>query len=196
TKFKDFDVFKTKHLPSKVNQYAKKLKRDTNYSIHITSENLVEEIAQIHIDEKNHLQSHGNLKRHSIFEDALKKKFIEKLMKNKLVLSYFLQDNKQDKIITYRTGIIFNNRYYSFNTAYQPEYKDYRVGKILILEILRENFINPLWDAFDAGCGRYPWKFEWTSDFNLLYQLRYIKPESSKLKLLAKYSNIRMALAK
>lgn len=194
SKYSDFNDFKDKRLPAKPIQYANRLKKLTNYSLHITTGDLIDKFAQIHIAEKNHLQSKGKLKRHSLFENDFRKRFLEKVFLKGFALSYYLYDNNLSKIIIYNSGFIFRYMFYSLNTAFDPTYERLGVGKIIYYEIFKENFINPRWSLFDAGTGRYPWKFEWTSDFNLLYQLHYIKPESRHLKLLRKLRKIKQAL--
>lgn len=194
TKFKNLDSFCMEHLPAKTRQYSNRLKKLTNYSLHITTENLVGTFSEIHIAEKNYLKKKGKVERHSIFENVLKKELWEFIFVKGLMMSYYLYDNNRKRIIIYNSGSIFRNIFYSINTAFDPAYEKLGVGKIMYYEIFRENFSNPIWSLFDTGTGRYPWKFEWTSDFNLLYQLHYIKPESRHLKLLKKLRKIKQAL--
>ena len=60
-------------------------------------------------------------------------------------------------------------------------------------EMFKYAFETKKFKRFDCGTGRYPWKFEWTNDFNLLYQLNIDKPRSKYLK---KYYELKTLLNK
>ena len=82
----------------------------------------------------------------------------------------------------YNAGYVFENIYYSVLTAYDPKYANLGLGRVIYLEIFKENFLRPRWNVLDSGTGRYSWKFEWTSDFNILYQLQIEKPHNNFMK--------------
>lgn len=195
SKYNSFDEFATNHLPAKTRQYANRLKKHTAYTFHVTQGDKQKEFAEIHITEKNHLQQQGKTHRHSLFEDSKRSSFIARLFKKQRITSYYLYDTKTSKIIIFNSGYVINNVFYSTTTAFNPQYMNFGAGKVMYYEILNDAFINPLWNILDAGCGRYPWKFEWTSDFNFLYKLHFIKPENKKLIFKRKLGTLKQAIA-
>ncbi len=62
-----------------------------------------------------------------------------------------------------------------------PDFMNYRVGKIINFEIIQYLFENSEEMIFDFGSGRYPWKFEWTQNYKIVYELRYDNPSCKKL---------------
>ena len=106
---------------------------------------------------------------------------------------FSLRDLKTNKIMIYNWGFIKDLVFYSVNTAYDPIFHDFRVGKVMYYEIFKYAFETKKFNRLDCGTGRYPWKFEWTNDFNLLYQLNIDKPRSKYLK---KYYMLKTLLKK
>jgi CelD/BcsL family acetyltransferase involved in cellulose biosynthesis len=194
SKFDNFNEFDSTNLPKKTKQYANRLKRHTNYTFHFTKNDLCEEFSKIHIDEKNHLQTRGKKHRSSLFENNHYRDFIKRLFINNQICSYYLFDNLRNQIIIFNYGSCMNNVFNSMTTAFNPDYENLGVGKIIYFEIFKNHFLNPNWTVFDTGTGRYPWKFEWATGFNFLYQLHYVKPSNKKLLLLQKFRKIRKAI--
>lgn len=192
--FMDFNEFSSKRIPKKTKQYSNRLKRETNYSFHITNKNFINEFSKIHIAEKNHLHSYGKTHRTSLFENSLSYKFIDSLFSKGLYTSYYLFDNNLNEIMIFNYGFIHNSVFNSITTAFNPSYSNLGVGKILYYEIFKNNFINPLWEIFDTGTGRYPWKFEWATGFNFLYQLHIVNPHAKKLNMLYKYKSMKTSI--
>lgn len=156
-------------LPNKTKQYANRLRRHTDYELRFEKIYSIEEIAEIHISEKNFLNERGMSTRHSLFEDSLRMELYKTLALKGYIDCYSLYDNINKKTIIYNMGFIFNDIFMSVNTGYNPEYQKFAVGKILYYEILMENGRNPLWNILDMGSGRYSWKFEWTKKFYPMY---------------------------
>lgn len=177
--YSTFDLYSSEFLPKKTKQYINRLKRTIDYDIIVTQDNIIEAISKIHIKEKDYLQSIGNSKRHSLFEDKNTYNYLNSLYENNQnVLSYLLIEKQTNKIICYYTGYVFNNVFHSLNTGYNPDFRRLAVGKIFNYLIFEKNNIEYRWDIFDMGTGRYQWKFEWTSKFNLLYGFKKIKSAS------------------
>ena len=190
----DYNDFTKRCIPSKAKQYAKRLKKKTNYSIMVSNDNLMDTFSQLHINEKKYLNKQGIHNRHSLFENNEKKKFMKLMSEREHVLSYCLLDNMNNLII-FNAGYVLNNVFYSVLTAFDPKYASLGVGRVMYLEIFKENFTQPKWKILDAGTGRYHWKFEWTSNFNLLYQLHIVKPQKSLVKkMIKKLSAIKKAI--
>jgi hypothetical protein len=193
-KYLDYNDFTKRCTPAKAKQYAKRLKRKTNYTLKVSNENMIKTFSEIHIAEKKYLEKQGYKNRHSLFENIEMANFIENISVKKQILSYYLID-EMDKTIIYNAGYLLNNTFYSVLTAFDPKFSNLGVGRVMYLEIFRENYLNPKWKILDAGTGRYPWKFEWTSDFNLLYQLHYIKPgKNITQRILRKMSALKKAI--
>ena len=185
TKYLDYSDFTKRCMPSKAKQYANRLKKKTNYSIMVSTDDLMDSFSQLHLAEKAYLTKQGFHNRHSLFENNDKKKFMELISEKGHVLSYYLVDD-MNKMIIYNAGFVLNNIFYSVITAFEPEYANFGLGRVIYLEMFKENYLNPRWQILDAGTGRYPWKFEWTSNFNLLYQLHCVKPQKSIVKKIIK----------
>jgi len=183
--FKDFNHYCQDFLPSKTIQYYNRLQRDIPFRLEISSENIIQKLGDIHIDEKNEHLKRGKRNRHSLFEDEKRKQFIESIYEQAdNIISYFLVSNLNNSIIGYNTGFLHNDRFHSFNTAFSPKYYSYGIGKILYYCIFKENFTNRKWRLFDTGTGRYQWKFEWTNTFTLIYRFHYIKPSTKGKRLI------------
>lgn len=178
-------------IPNKTKQYSNRLKKTTNYELMVTTENHLKEFASIHIAEKEYLQNRGLKHRHSLFEDKEENEILNHLFDNGNSLSYYIKDTIQDKIIIYNCGFLYKNTFYSLNTGFKPEYSHFGPGKIIYYEIFQENIKHPLWEILDAGTGRYQWKFEWATGFNLLYRLYIINPNCVKLKRWRKLQRIK-----
>lgn len=191
TKYGSYDEFTKLFLPKKIRQYINRFGREVDYSMKVTDENLVEEFGKVHIAEKDYLKEKGFSYRHSFFENERELGFRKALYNdNKNVLTYMLVDNATNDIICYYTGYVFRNKFHSVTTAYHPKYANLAVGKIFNYMIFEENFKNPRWEIFDMGTGRYAWKFEMTSDFTLLYQLKLNVFRSSKAWFFYRWRNL------
>jgi hypothetical protein len=194
--YESFDGYCALFLPAKVKQYTNRLKRETQFELIETDKNMLNDLGEIHIAEKYELQKLGRVNRHSFFENTDRSRFIVSLYeKSNHTFTYALIDStKAKKIMVYNTGFIYNNVFYSLNTAFLPEYIKYGVGKVLYYSIFKSNFENRKWDVFDTLTGRYAWKFEWTNRFNLLYRLNHINKKSKRLKLLTRLKSLKSAL--
>lgn len=179
-----------KILPDKTKQYANRLKKLTAYELIVTTENRIDELAEIHLAEMHYLNQAGAQNRHSLFLDKLRYDFFRSLAEQGLIHSYILYDKLKSKIIIYNFGFIFNGIFHSVNTGFDPDYGKYAVGKVMYYEIIKENLLNHRWDILDAGSGRYQWKFEWTARFFLMYHYRFINPGSRKINLVNKIFSI------
>lgn len=178
-------------IPNITRRSAKRLKKITNYELMITTENHLQEFAPIHIAEKEYLHQKGLKQRHSLFEDKEKNEILNHLFDIGDSLSYYLKDTIHNRIIIYNCGFLYNNTYYFLNTGFEPGYSYYGPGKIMYFEIFKENLKHPRWEILDAGTGRYQWKFEWATGFNLLYSLYFINQNCVKLKRWRKLQRIK-----
>lgn len=180
-KYDSFDQFYLNKAPAKANQYANRLQKNIGYTFEHNSVS-IDDCAIIHKMEKNYLNSKGLINRHSLFEDEFKTQFINKLEKLGKIVKFALLEKKSRKIIIYNWGYLKDSVFYSVNTAFDPLYENFRVGRVMYLEMFHHAYKDSYFKILDSGTGRYPWKFEWTSDFNLLYQLNIRKPRSKYLK--------------
>ncbi len=199
SKFDCFEDYIKTFLPKKIKQYINRFQREVDFKMIVTHENVVEQISKIHIAEKEYLHSRGLIQRHSLFEDIHSNDFFNLLYTNNdNVITYLLLDAKNNnEVICYYTGYVYNNVFYSYNTAYNPVYQKLAVGKIFNYLIFENNQREKRWDVFDMGTGRYPWKFEWTDTFNLLYQLQLSKPlTNKKIRFLCKCEELMSAALK
>lgn len=170
--YPDYEDYTRAYCPKKIKQYINRLGREVDYQMVVTSDNIVDRLAEVHVAEKRFLISQGRTQRHSkVFEDSCELTFRKQLyLNNNNVLTYMLVDACNDAIICYYTGYVKDNIFHSATTAYHPDYARLAVGKIFNYMIFAENYQRPRWRIFDMGTGRYAWKFEMTYSFNLLYQ--------------------------
>lgn len=197
SRYTDFESYTKAYQPKKIKQYVNRFCREVDYRMVVTSKDLIKDLAKVHIAEKNlHLRK-GNIRRHSCFESEYLDDFFSSLYKdNSNILSYILYDNKTDEIICFYTGYLYKNIFHSATTAYNPNYAQLAVGKIFNFFIFAENSREPRWQLFDMGTGRYPWKFEMTDSFNLLYQYHTFVPRTVKIIRLSKLNSFLHALSK
>lgn len=191
SKYGDFETYTKAFIPKKTKQYINRFRREVNFSMKVTNENLVDEFAKIHIAEKDYLKEKGFTNRHSFFENERELSFRKELYENNPnVLTYMLVDNTNNEIICYYTGYVFKDIFHSVTTAYHPKYANLAVGKIFNYMIFEENYRNSRWSIFDMGTGRYSWKFEMTDSFNLLYRYNKDCYRDQKTKRLLKIGRI------
>tara|TARA_Y100001958_G_C21247945_1_gene579982 strand:- start:3342 stop:4409 length:1068 start_codon:yes stop_codon:yes gene_type:complete len=179
--YESFEVFLKSRVTSKINYYINRLQKKFNYSFENNKINIFD-CAIIDNLEKIYVNKKGLAHRHSIFDDKLKSQFIKSLESEGNIEIYSLRDLDTNKIIIYNWGFIKDSVFYSVNTAFDPIFKNFRVGKVMYYEMINHAFKTKKFIRLDCGTGRYPWKFEWTNDFNLLYQLNIDKPRSKFLK--------------
>jgi hypothetical protein len=188
----NFEDFFKANSPAKVNQYRNRLLKKFKYKFECNSLK-ISDCAVIHKLEKIHLNKKGLVNRHSMFDDKLKSQFITSLESQGNLEIYSLRDEQTNKIIIYNWGFLKDSVFYSVNTAYDPKYENLSVGRVMYYEMFKYAFETKKFNRLDCGTGRYPWKFEWTNDFNLLYQLNIDKPRSKYLK---KYYELKTLLNK
>lgn len=188
----NFNDFFKANSPAKVNQYRNRLLKKFKYKFECNSLQ-INDCAVIHRLEKIHLNNKGLVNRHSMFDDKLQLQFITSLESQGNLEIYSLRDEQTNKIIIYNWGFLKDSVFYSVNTAYDPMFENFSVGKVMYYEIFNYAYKTKRFVCFDSGTGRYPWKFEWTNDFNLLYQLNINKPRSKYLK---KYYELKTLLKK
>lgn len=181
--------------PSKLNKYRNKLKRDYNYKLDIIQdldEITYNNIINIHKKEQDYLNSkYKNEKRRSIFFlSKLDKFYKDYLVGNNKLIIFVLKTDKEE-IINYRICYMDNETIFSWNTAYNIDFKDYRPNNILFMEIFEYLLKETKYSFFDFGAGRYPWKFKWTKDFNIVYNFESWNEKNWKIKMIKKLINIK-----
>lgn len=193
--FTDYKTYKSNFLAKKINQYKNKLKHYTNYYLKLSNENEIAKISKIHINQKTFMKNTlARHERHSLFEDQNRYQFYFDLYEKSDNKTTYLLLTNNNIIIGYDTGFLYKSIFHSWNIAFNPEFNKYHIGKIINDEIIFHNFKNNIWKVFDFGSGRYPWKFELTDQFNLVYELNFIKPACNKVLLYKKIQRIKHAI--
>lgn len=172
--FDDFDDFETRRVPKNARKYRNKLLRDHDVSfrvVHGGGPELVERLATLHRAEKDHLTEQGREGRRSLFEEPARRGHVEAVFATTDDPVTFLYERADGDLVGYRTCYLHDRVLLSWNSAYHPDFEDYRVGRALQYDIFRALFADRFADRFDFGAGRYPWKFEWTGDFTTTYRL-------------------------
>lgn len=192
---KNFKSIKDMKLPSKTNKYRNKLIREVGYDFKIITDiddNIYNKITELHKNQQKFLRDEANRKnRKSLFDDNLNNEYLDNLRKNSENTLLFLLLDKEENIICYRNTYKFKDTIYSWNTAYNIDYIDYRVNGTIYYEIFNYIIENNIADKFDFGSGRYPWKFRWTDEFILTYQYEDWNLETRRVKLVKKLIDMR-----
>lgn len=188
-KYESFDALK-REFPKNVKNYRNKLKKELSYSFEIheeINEKLYKEITDLHRLEQEYLIKEQNkTTRRSLYNDELRNQYTKLVSQESPVYLFLLRDSKGE-IICYNYNFVFKKCLYSWNIAYNPKFKNYRATSVLYYEILNYLYEKKEFTEFDFGAGRYPWKYRWTKDFHLLYELDLWKPRTTAVNLLSKY---------
>ncbi len=169
-----------------INNLCSRLRKEFNYKLIVITGNSIcdthlKVIAGIHIKQQEELRlKKGRIERKSIFEREVDSLFVQGLFKQcPENISLFMLQGEDGNVIAYCLGFSFQGYLYYWNTGYDPKYYRYSAGRVLIYEMTKYCFsYNNIFRVFDFGAGRYSWKFEWTSNFNLLYQLDVLNNKS------------------
>lgn len=193
-KFNDFDEYKGKFVSSSSKKYLNKLQREIGYNFKVVSNDfcdVYDKISHLHKAEQNHLiLNKGRIERKSLFNNKFRADFIRKLYKNNPNVITFMIEDKSGRLLIYDTCYIYKRVLHSWNMAYDPKFERYNLGKVINLEIVKFNYENNIFDIFDFGTGRYPWKFEWTDDFIFDYKLDMWNKNTKKGRILKKIFSI------
>lgn len=171
-----YSDFSKNFISTSSKKYANKLQREIGYTFEIMeghhNKALLEEMMNLHITEQSMLNDSKNINnRQSLFNDRREFAFIlDFYSKSKDVLTFQIKD-KNGKILIYDTCYIFNNLLHSWNTGFNTRFQEYNLGRIMNYEMLTWFFNNEKFMVFDFGAGRYPWKYEWTSNSYTIYTL-------------------------
>lgn len=195
TKINNFQEYKKKYVPSSAKKHSNRLAREQNYKFKIISNNnddIYERISELHIKEQKYLVNIKNRKdRRSLFEDKFYSQFVKCLYKENSNIVTFVITCNEDKLIMYETCYFYKGILHCWNTAYDPQYEKYNLGRVMNYEILNYMLDSNMAEVFDFGAGRYPWKFEWTKDFIFDYQLDMWNMKNKKGDFLKKLSCIK-----
>ena len=170
-----FDAFAAQMMPAKTRKYRNKLLREQDVRfavIRANDQDIFNRIAELHRQEQRHLRELGREERRSLFDDPARSRHIHDIFTRTDDVRTFAYLGTDDELVGYRTCFQDRRRLLSWNSAYRPDFEQYRIGKVLQHDILEHLYAEGEIDIFDFGAGRYPWKFEWTNDFITTYRLR------------------------
>lgn len=176
-------------VPSHARKYRNRLlrERDVTFATFEGDEHgILDRMAAVHRAEKNHLvQERSRTERHSLYDDDRRVEHVRRVFTDTgdaLTFAFLDGAAATGQVLAYRTVFRHGRRLLSWNSAYLPELEDYRMGKVLqlqILEHLDEHGLGEEVDEFDLGAGSYPWKFEWTPRQRLTYRF-LLRPPAPK----------------
>jgi|GEM_PF-1370594 len=197
-RFESFEHYKDYFISKSINRNMRKLKETEDYEIEVCKDTDVYELmATLHIGEQEYLKNAKNrLDRQSLFADEKKCAFVRNIYKgNNNLMTFFLKSKNQNKYIAYEACYIYKDVLHSWNSAYDPEFEKFSVGSVISLEIIRYCFENKIAAKLDMGCGRYPWKFDFTDRFTSLYQLEFWNEDRNKGRYLRRLSEMRQGVS-
>lgn len=172
TSYSNFDELKTT-FPKKANKFKSKLMREVGFNFYVEDSDLsiIDQIVDVHKLEQEYLiKEKGRVERRSLFNDEKTVKMIKELFVRGNIVVYILR-NMNDEIITYNMCYKYKDILYSWNSAYNHKYSNYRLNKVRYLYLfeylMKENME---YNIFDFGVDGYAWKFEWTNKWNNVYR--------------------------
>lgn len=181
--YENFDEY-NKTFPSNTRKYKNKILREKNIEFQVIdnmSEELYEEIKNIHIEEKIFLKSQGRDERYSLYEDEKREEFIKNVqLGSKAVKNFIIRDIEKGKVIAYRNCYVNGEELVSWNTGYSPEYREYRLNNALFYFIFEELFKRGEFKKFNFGVGGYAWKFGYANSFTNIYILDYFTSDRGR----------------
>lgn len=156
------------------------------------SPELFEEMAALHVAEKEHLQNEGRIERHSLYEDSRKRDHY-RLLQLRCPSWTAMYRDASDSLIAYSTAFVDHGDYLMWNSAYHPALNHHGVVASLRYEAVHHLAAHTDARAADLGAGRYAWKFHLTPHFRSTYKLDVRRdpptPEISRSETLAKSSD-------
>lgn len=174
-------------FPSKLNKYKNKLEREVGYYFEVVNrldDALFDEMARLHIEEKNYLKAKGKEERYSLYEDDSRREYFHDVLTGRNTYHCCIRRSYDSKLLAYRNVHISNNTLHSWNTAYSPEVANYRVNNIILYEMITYFKENKIDKVFSLGSGGYPWKFAITDEFISLYTLDFFRSKKNIKKLI------------
>ncbi|MBI6080519.1 GNAT family N-acetyltransferase [Clostridium perfringens] len=172
-KFNGYEDYKSKFNSSHAKKYKNKLMREVGYELKVIEDNSAfNNIVDIHIKEQIYLNGKSNnSNRYSIFTESRQLSYIKSIYDKCENVVTFILESKEKEIIGYSTGYKYNGRVHFWNVGVNHKYDRYSVGRILKMELIEWIFENKYTKLIDFGCGGYHWKFEWTDEFIMDYNL-------------------------
>jgi len=194
-KFNTYNEYKKEFVRKRSQNNSNKLQREVGYNFKVVfnnNEDVYEKISDIHIKEQDYLKKiKGRKERKSLYSDKFYSEFIKRIYNNNSKVITFTIEDSSGELLIYDTCYLYKRVLHSWNMAYNTKYEKYHLGKVINLEMQEYIFENNIADIFDFGAGRYHWKFEWTDDFILDYQLDMWNEKTLKSKLLKKMHTIK-----
>lgn len=184
--YENFDEY-NKTFPSNTRKYKNKILRERNIEFEVVdnmNEELYNEIKNIHIEEKKFLKSLGRSERYSLYEDEKREEFIKNVqIGSNLVKNFIIRDIDKNKVIAYRNCYVNGDELVSWNTGYDPDYREYRLNNALFYFIFEDLFKGNEFKKFNFGVGGYPWKFGYANSFTNIYILDlFLSDKGKKIK--------------
>jgi hypothetical protein len=175
-RYENLAEYKRIFYAKSINNYINRMKKAGGYAFSASNNkhgrDVYEEISLLHQKQQQFLRrKQGRRQRRSVFADPHFAQFLKALYaENENILTFLLRDGKGN-LIFYDSCYLQGNTLHSWNIGLEPEYLEYRIGRIANFEIIKYLFEHKPQAVFDFGAGRYPWKFAWTDRFVVLYQL-------------------------
>jgi CelD/BcsL family acetyltransferase involved in cellulose biosynthesis len=182
--------YKKNYLSKNVKNLNNRLMKDVGYTFEVSTDNCIDEIAAIH---KKQQREENREKRQSVFSDDNYVCFLRKLYSKNDHLTFLMKD-KAGITIAYQTAYCHNGSLLFWNMGYDLQYSKYSIGRICIYKMVEYFFENPTLKSLDFGSGRYPWKFQWTSDMLSIYKLEFYVKSSKKIQLIERIKKLKKGL--
>lgn len=187
--FNSFDEYKKRFkIDKECKYYLNRMKKNINFKFKVINskyENIYDKLKALHIKEQEYLKKEKNRnERGSVFQGNENDSFFRNIFLNNENNITFLIEDENNQIISYYNCYVFNGKIHFWNTGYDFNYIKYTPSKIvnyLMFEYMYNNNMTNY--IFDFGAGRYPWKFKWTNEFNMIYKFEMINKYTNKGKI-------------
>lgn len=195
TNYNSYEEFEKKVIGASTKSYFNKFTREVKYNFKVINNkndyNVYSKISELHIKEQQILiEKMGKLDRRSIYNDENYSEFVKNIFENNDKVITFIIEDLEGNIMIYATCYLYKGILHGWNTAYDTSYAKYNLGRIINIEISKYILKNKMADFYDLGAGRYPWKFEWTSEFIFNYELKFWNNNNINSKVAHKLKDI------
>lgn len=174
-RYSDFAEYTAEQMPSHTRKQRRRLldQHDLSFRVVVGDEDgLFDRIAEVHRAERDFLRARGRTERYSLFDDDARAEHYRTIFTTTDDAVTFVLEGAGGSLAGYRTTFRDGRRLLSWNSAYHPDFAAYRVGNVLLHDMLELLFRTDDVDILDLGAGRYEWKFGWTPEFTSTYVLR------------------------
>lgn len=189
--FDSFDEYKKIYLSKNVKNLKNRFQKEVGYTFKVEKVDCIDRFASIHIEQQ---AKESRTNRMSLFSDKHRLDFVNNLYKSGEHY-VFMIETPNDGVVAYQAVYQMEGVLYFWNMGYDLRYSNYSLGRISIYSMLEWFFNQEIFYKLDFGSGRYPWKFQWTSELSSIYKLEYFVNSSRKITLYRRMQGVKKGIS-